>query len=157
MSRAVDLLLLGAIALMGWMLLRPGQSSAEPEGGAGPITLTLQARGDASLDGLGVILRPAGGSSPAKETSGAVVPHQLTPWDLDRTAKAIVPVAGRYELRWGAQDEPPPGRPRDVMLELGLSHDEANQTIEITEGMTTTIAVDLDPARAKAVQALVKK
>ncbi len=156
MSRAVDLLLLAAVAFLGWKLLHMDLGFAGSTEEARPVTATLVVRGDASLEDLGVILRRAD-ELDAAGMSEEFAPHQLGPWGTDRKAEVQVPVAGRYELRWGAQDEPAPRLARDVMIELVKGAKAADQHIVITEGMDQPIEIDLGEAHAAGIRALVRK
>lgn len=152
MSRAIDILLLGALAFLGWKLVHMDRGRAAASARASsPITVSVVVRGDVPLEGLVTLLRPAGERARRSEVSGEPAPHQLSPFDSDRQALILVPKAGRYELRWAAQGQALPQRPRNVVGELERN---ATQHIEVSAAMLEPIEIELDGAHAEGLRTL---
>ncbi|MEM8710390.1 MAG: hypothetical protein AAGG01_05525 [Planctomycetota bacterium] len=138
MSRAFDVLLLVLIGFVAWKLARADDHLALAQDGHEPVTVHITVEGTEPLEGLGLLITPvdalqAMGSS---ETDGAdeidSAPHQLAPFQGERTTQIVVPGPGRYRLRWGIQSEgPAPRRPRDVTQELPPEAKFADQIIRV--------------------------
>ena len=159
MSRAFDLLLLALIGLFAWQLLRSDSLQAASTTEAQPVTAKVRIAGDASLEGLGLLLMPAsdlqmlGGANVGGGITDAF-PHQLAPFMRDRTTQILVPKAGRYKVRWGIQNQgPPPRRPSDVMLKLAPEAKAPEQTIEVNDrSLIDEIVIELPPAHAAGLR-----
>ncbi len=153
MSRALDLFLLLLVGLFAWLLVRSDDRLTHGNERVDPITAKVRIAGTESLEGLGLLLIPgddlqsAGGlGSQGGEGEQDTTPHQLAPFYRDRTTQIIVPVEGRYRVRFGLQDQgPPPRRPRGVMLELPPEAKTKEQVIEVTR------ASDIRDAGAEAI------
>lgn len=157
MSRVFDLLLLAGIAALAWLLVRHDPGLAASPDGIEPINVTVAVRGDVPLDGLGILIRPEDSLELPGGSDDDIAPHQLAPWQASRTTQVLVPVPGRYLVRWGAQDEPPPRRARDVMIQLEKAAKLEDQVIEVTGGPgRPVLEIDLPAAHAEAIRALVR-
>lgn len=153
MSRVLDLLLAG-IALLAWRLVAYDPKLAASPDGIEPINVTLAVRGDASLKDLGLLIRPEDSLDLPAGASDDIAPHQLAPWQASRTSQILVPLPGRYLVRWGAQVEPPPRRPMDVMIQLEKAAKFEDQVIEVT-GLPgqPVIEIELPAVHADAIRA----
>lgn len=153
MSRAIDLLLLGALAFLGWKLVHTNLGgTAAGERAQSPISVSLKVRGDAPLDGLGVILSPADLPDRKSELTKELNARQLAPFDRDRMARVFVPRAGRYEVRWASQDQDSPQQIRDVMGDSQGPAGGRSQHIEVRGGVAQPIEIELDRAQAEALR-----